>query len=248
MIKRGFTMIKNLSLLLICLFSIAAFAKQSKNINQVSDGYLQAYWFPVVNDDGSEGKSELMLRFLDTSHNVQHKVIDLYITKSKNNTPDKTDFNDPTSIKLIKDNFNSIPENFFKYHEGHIEQAGILTSNDAFSSVECDTRYYYSRFVGFKSLDKKSIDPEIIARASGCGGYPYIQSFIKKHNLKDAYFKSKPDLASSNIYKITENDSVIKIKTVNDKWLYVAVSDDSMPDYVGSKKGYILKSELELQY
>ncbi len=241
-------MIKKFSIFLILLFSIAASAKQSKVINQVSDGYLQAYWFPVVNDDGSEGKSELMLRFLDTSHNVKNKVINLYITKSKNNIPEKTDFNDPTSIKLIRDNFKSIPENFFKYHEGHIEQAGTLISNDKFSSVECDTRYYYSRFVDFKSSDKKSIDPEIIAKASGCGGHPYIQSFIKKQTLKDAYFKSKPELVSSNIYKITESDSIIKIETINDQWLYVAVSDDSKPDYIGDKKGYILKSELELQY
>ncbi|CCP08371.1 hypothetical protein BN440_3367 [Erwinia amylovora MR1] len=70
-------------LIVTLLYSFAVYANDSEANEKNIEGILQAYWFPAVNDDGSEGKSELMLRFLDGSSQTSPKVINLFKTKTE---------------------------------------------------------------------------------------------------------------------------------------------------------------------
>ncbi|WP_034948176.1 hypothetical protein [Erwinia oleae] len=59
-----------------------------------------------------------MLRFFEENKSSK-KVIEFYKVKDeKNNIPAETDFNNPTTIKLIHSTFERIPDGFFNFKGG----------------------------------------------------------------------------------------------------------------------------------
>ncbi|AUX73789.1 hypothetical protein [Erwinia pyrifoliae] len=233
-------------LIVTLLSSFAVYANDSEANEKNIEGILQAYWFPAVNDDGSEGKSELMLRFLDGSSQTSPKVIDLFKTKNREGLPENSNFTDARTIALIKKEFIAIPDNFFRFKEGHIEQAGSLTLSSELENVECDNKNYYAHFISFKATASGQHNAEDIARRSGCGGYPWLQRFSKNLNKETVTFKSQPDAKSKVVYTVTTDDTVVKIKSINAEWIYAAIYDESKPEMSGNIRGYILKSDLSL--
>jgi len=238
-------MIKNLftGLLLLCGLSSLA---NADNLTQ-HPGVLQAYWLPVFNDDGSQAEPELLLRFLDTSNAQKKIVVDLYKERNADG-PQNSVFGKPEDIARIRHDFATIPDNFFRFKEGHIEQNGVLTQSGFFSQVECDHRYYYAKFVAFKPVTKSGDYTQEIGELAGCGGQPWQVGYQVNPAKGKVYLKARPDMNSQNLVPLTTDDSVIKIRTIDAEWLYVAVYDAGKPDSMSDRRGYIRKSALTNWY
>ena len=139
-------------------------------------------------------------------------------------------------------NVAEIPENFFPYQEGHVEQAGILTLEGLSSIIECDAPY---TFVGFESFEPLPLTDETRAftasvlaepHRGGCGSVaPWEESFM----LRDGQvIFAEPD-ENSEVVAEPSMPVVFKIRTINDDWMKVYSYPD--PDV----RGYVRILELE---
>ena len=236
-------MIKEIPILLICLFSVAAFAKESKTINQVSYGYLQAYWFPQWSADGKAQSPYIMMRFFATD---KANARTFYLYESKDKQGVKDDFDEHKTKKFIKDNFKNIPEEFFKYREGHVEQAGNLVYSNLTIIHECNSKQKYVKFVSFIPNQKQTGDVTQLESQSGCNAEPYTVMFTLKEGKEPVYLKSEPSVQSKNSSNKPVELPLVKIKTVNSEWVYVALYDASKPGSRSQATGYLKLSDLDV--
>lgn len=214
-----------IKLLMVCmmLFSAHVLATDSKE-----EGFLQAFWLPDWNDNNINNPS-LELRFFSYNKTGKlEKVIEI----------DKKDLN----VKFVKDKFNNIPDEFLRYKEGHVEQRGELTFSHFIVTKDCDANTYSANYVAFTPDNKSTpLSQEI----KSCGSYPYQLSYMIKEGQPTIMLKDKPNDDGKKIAVAPADKPLIKIKTIDDNWYYVAVYDDSKPESMGDVRGYIKSSVLD---
>lgn len=208
------------------LIALMAFSFQSV-ADTVKKGVLQAYWLPQWNDGVNTPRFEL--RFFPFSDDgKQNKVINL----------DSSEIKEP----FVKKIFEPHSTEFFKTKEGHIEQSGVIKLKDINNTHECDSSVWQAKMVSFeKNNDIFKIDE----RNEECGAYPYLISYQLKDGIDNVALKDKPDADGKVISRVDNQHSLIKVRSVNSQWLYVAEYDASKLDLLGDKKGYVEYQKLE---
>lgn len=237
------SMIKGISILLLCLFSVAAFAKQNENVNYVSEGYLQAYWFPQWSADGKVQSPYIMMRFFATD---KANARNFYLYESKDKQGVKDNFDEHKTERFIKNNFKNIPDEFFKYKEGHVEQAGNLVYSNVTIIHECNSKQKYVKFFSFIANQMQTGDVTQLESQSGCNAEPYTVMFTLKEGKQPVYLKSEPSDQSRNSNNKPVELPLVKIKTVNSEWVYVALYDASKPESRSQTTGYLKLSDLDV--
>lgn len=237
---------RKLTLLITGLFSLctvffgaSAFASAQKNIT----GVLQAYWFPQWNDEGKAKPPLIMMRFFETDGKDNHTYF-LYDMKEKGEVKDY--FNVKQMEKFIKSNFKNTPEEFFKFKEGHTEQPGRLIFSDEMVISECDSKKIYAKFNDFKPDSAGRYDVKELELKSGCDPEPYMVMFTIKDGIKNIYLKSKPDEKSANVSDEPVSQPLVKIKTIDNEWVYVSLYDASQSDSQSKMKGYLNIKDLDV--
>lgn len=208
------------------LIALMAFSFQSL-ADTVKNGVLQAYWLPQWNNGLNTPKFEL--RFFPFSDNgKQGKVINI------ENSATKEDF--------FKDNFESYSGDFFKVKEGHIEQSGVIRLKQINKIQECDSTVWQAKMVSFERNNKNL---KVKEQSGECGSYPYLISYQLKDGVDTITLRDKPETEGKVIYRIDNQHSLIKLRNVNSKWLYVAEYDASKENLIGEHQGYIEYSNIE---
>lgn len=208
------------------LIALIAFSFQTL-ADTVRNGVLQAYWLPQWNNGLNTPKFEL--RFFPFSDNgKQGKVINI-----DSSTTNET---------FVKDNFESYSDDFFKFKEGHIEQSGVIRLKKINKTQECDSTVWQAKMVSFVRNNKNL---KVEEQSIECGSYPYLISYQLKDGVDIVTLRDKPENDGKVIYRIDNQHSLIKIRNVNSKWLYVAEYDASKENLIGEHQGYIEYSNIE---
>ena len=198
-------------------------------------GTLQAYWRAAWNEEATINTPELRFRYFPAKGSPEHdKIVEISFNM---NDAEKTDF--------IKNNFQKIPAKFLKYKEWYVNQKGDLTINQIKHYIECDTDHYIASFVSFKPVYAAS-DATSEEKATSCnrGGFPYLTFYTLKADVKAGQLKSEPSETAKNSYTLCQQESIIKIETINDEWMYAAVYDSDAKNLMSSRKGYIKIKDL----
>jgi len=206
-------------------------------------GILQAYWMPQSDENGQPKSPYIMMRFFET--NEKHNKT-FYLYESKNSKGVKDYFEENKAENFIKEKFKNIPEDFFKFKEGHAEQYGIITYSGVVILSECDNKQNFVKLNSFISGSTTRYNLQKIESRSGCDSQPYSVMYTIKSNRKDVFIKSRPSEQSENIESKPIDKPLVKVKTVNDEWEYVALYDATMPADMSKIKGYIRTQDLEV--
>lgn len=227
---------------LIRYFSLAALAfvviRCAYASQTLDKGILQAYWKASWNDSATVNTPVLGFRyFYFDVKQKKEKTVDIALSG-----------NQYKQIDFIKNNFKNIPDNFFQYKEWYINQAGVLTVDRIKNYIECNANNYTANLVRFSS-DSSSQNPqtdkfEALASCGQNGRYPYLTGYHLKPGLDKAWLKSSPDDNASNTFPVPDDKSLVKIKTINLQWIYVAFYDYTRDDRLSEQKGYIKLSDL----
>jgi len=220
-------------------FGASAFATTQKNMT----GVLQAYWFPQWSDEGKPKPSIIMMRFFETD-GKDNRTYFLYDTKGKSGVKDY--FKVKEAENFIKSNFKNTPEEFFKFKEGHTEQHGMLAISDELVIAECDSKKNYAKFYSFKPDSESDFDIKKLELKSGCDPEPYAVMFTIKDGRENVYLKSKPDEKSGVVTDKPVSQPLVRIKTIDDKWVYVSLYDASQPNSQSATKGYVKMKDLDM--
>jgi len=192
----------------------------------MNEGVLQAYWLPQWN--GNVNTPELELRFfVFSTDGKQKKVIDL-----DSSTLDKN---------FIEKKFGTSASEFLRSKEGHIEQSGNIVLSDISGKKECDSTIWQAKYVSF---EKKQHTFKIDENNGVCNSYPYLISYQLKSDVKEVNVMDKPSDSAKIDYQIDNQHTLVKIKTVDANWFYVAEYDESQKGLVGEKKGYVKANQL----
>lgn len=132
-----------------------------------------------------------------------------------------------------------VPENFFRYREGHIEQPGVLTFQGLSSLIECDAPYTFVEFESFAPLamtdETRVFTEHVLAepQRGGCGSEkPWEESFM----LGDGQAIYAEPSEESDILETPSTVVVIKIRTFDDRWIEVyAYGDTAVRGFVRSE-------------
>ncbi|PWC10125.1 hypothetical protein [Brenneria corticis] len=220
---------KILSLLFFIVIAPSSFANQ-----KINDGILQAYWLPIWNDSATVNNPVLYFRYFSLDENSRiDKIINLDVDTGK-----KKD-------NLLKEYFKDIPHNFLKYKEGHIERIGGLVVDNISVTKECDHTYHNARLITFTPGQNREFDIQKLEESAGCEAYPYVVTYSVKEGVDSLYFKETPSASAKKSAEIPVGTPLIKIKTINDKWILAAIYDAGKPDLLGNPQGYIELDKLQ---
>lgn len=217
------TTIKNifitLSFFIFC--SVKAFASETMT------GILQAYWQPDWTTN-NVNNPELLLRLLkvDEKGNLKETV-----------NINKTGLNE----RFIRAHFHATPNEFYKFHEGYVNQAGILKYDNFVKSGECGGNVANANYVDFTPLD---VNVKVNSLIGQCDPHPYKLIYRLKDNIKSISLKESPNTSSKTIREFNSDYTITKIKTIDSKWFYVANYDEGQKDDIGENKGYIESDKL----
>ena len=203
----------------------------------LENGTLQAYWSKEWNAKGTVSTPRLGFRYLTQDHK---KFIAIAVKGDQ--------------IKFIKEHFKNIPHNFFKYKEWYVNQTGNLTLYKVKQSTLCNASIYNATLLSFTpnySAPPTNTALYELTAQGGCnqnGHYPYIITYLIKEGLNDIDVKEKPSDNAKTIEKATRaNDIFIKIKTIDNDWIYTGIYDAASPNLILKPRGYVRIRQLELQ-
>ncbi|QDY40869.1 hypothetical protein [Candidatus Pantoea soli] len=202
----------------------AASGQMAVSSEVVKNGTLQAYWLPHWHNNVNS--PELLLRFSTDQKNSAAIIINISgVDKIKN---------------FIAKEFSYIPDEFFKYKEGHVEQYGSLKFSGLFSTKECDARIYQATLISFTTQQTKKNFTD-----NGCDNYPWLITMMLRDGIQQAELHSEPLPDSEKVAVISSQTPLVKVRTVNQDWFYVANYDESQPELTGKTAGYIQSTFLE---
>lgn len=222
--------------LLFLLFSSLALSHYSFADQLLTGGIFQAYWKAEWNDDATVNTPQLGFRYFPAEESLKKvKVIDILM-----------DGDEQDKISFIKSHFQNIPDNFLRFKEWYVNQKGDLTVKEIKHYIECDADNYIADFVSFTpdwpKFGEKTDDN------TGCvygGSFPYLTAYTLKSDAKSGQLRHEPDNNAKISYTFTQDYNVVKIKTINKEWMYVALHDLTRPDPLSDKRGYIKFSDVE---
>ncbi len=136
--------------------------------------------------------------------------------------------------QLVKKYFNNIPNNFFKYSEGVLEQEAEVTLDEYRTFVECDRRHFYAKLI---AIEKTVGNARLMGQEEGEAQGFAVDFYMV--NSKDGYanLRRTADKNGKILARIPNDVMFEKIKTEGD-WFYVQQTDK--PEL----KGYVHKSQV----
>lgn len=93
---------------------------------------------------------------------------------------------------------------------------------------ECDSTVWQAKIVSFKKINA---DFTVTEHNEECNSYPYLNTCQLKEGVDSIALKDKPESKGKVIYRIDNQHSLVKVKSVNSEWLYVAEYDESKKRY-----------------
>jgi hypothetical protein len=204
-------------LLLLALLSLpfSSLADTFKN------GVLQAYWLPNWNADINS--PELKLRFFVFSKDgKQQEVVNIE--------------NSPLDENFIKNEFATSSGDFFKFKEGHIEQAGKVKLTNFSHHTECDAKTFQAKLIKFKAAKENF---EIDESNGACERSPYLITYQLKDGVSKVEVFNNPNNSAEQVGVIDNQHTLVKVRSVNSEWFYMAKYDESKKDLMGLPKGYV---------
>ncbi|QHM72358.1 hypothetical protein [Mixta intestinalis] len=228
---------KNLISLFALLCTTVFLSSGALAEKKLKDGVFQAYWKAEWNESATVNTPQLKFRYLPIKDSLkENKVINIIMAGSEEE-----------KIEFIKNNFHNIPANFLKYKEWYVNQKGDLTVKEIEKHMECNTDNYTAAFVSFfPDSPPVTIDANTF-KDTGCndgGSFPYLTSYVLKPSSKTGQLRQEPGDSAKVIHTFTQDDSIAKIKTIDEKWMYVSLYDYTKPDLLSDKKGYIKFSDV----
>lgn len=200
-------------------------------------GVLQAYWASEWNAEGTVNTPHLGFRYLTSDRNR-------FIAIAINGEP----------TQFIKNNFKNIPDNFFTHKEWYVNQAGNLTIDSIKTSVLCNASIFDAKMIHFSpnySTEPFDTVPYEETALGGCnknGRYPYIITYLIKEGLDHIDVKAEPNDNSETIEKAgPDNDIFIKIKTIDNDWIYTGYYNAASPNMISRPRGYVRINQLEIE-
>lgn len=218
----------------LLFFSITVSAEE-----KLTGGTLQAYWRADWNAEATINTPELKFRYFPAKGSpYEEYIIDIIL----NGTEEE-------KIAFIKKNFANIPGHFLDYHEWYVNQQGTVTVKKIEEYMLCNSSNYEAEFISFTPvLFNENINTQEEKRHTNCGyggRYPYLTTYTLKSDAKSGQLRHKPDDNAKISYTFTQDYNVVKIKTINKEWMYVALHDLTRPDPLSDKTGYIKFSDVE---
>ncbi len=203
---------------------------------ELRHGILQAYWQPDWNTDATVNTPKLAFRYFYFGKNTKdNKVVDITVKGSE-----------AEQIAFIKNNFTHIPDNFIKYKEWYVNQYGAITSPKLVKYMECNADNYKAEMQSFtpEKQDNHPQDP-ITDDVGGCGSStPYLVLYQLKEGQKQLTLKQAAAETASQTAQVTSDETLAKIKTVDNTWVYVAIYDESAKGHLSNKRGFVKLSDL----
>lgn len=111
---------------------------------------------------------------------------------------------------------------------------------------ECNNKQNYVKFDSFTPLSGKKYDITQLESRSGCDSQPYSVMYTIKNDNEKVFLKLAPSENSENVENKPVQQPLVKIKTVNNYWVYVALYDASMPNTMSHVKGYLKINDLKV--
>lgn len=212
------------------LFLLMTPALQAEQL--MSEGILQAYWKAEWNDDATMNTPKLALRFFPaTDSSLRDKVFDIRFKDQK------------TALTFVIKNFKTLPDNFLRYKEWFTNQKGTLYLKNPEPYIECRSENYMAEIINFIPDFSVSFSDttsyEDMAHCGYNGDRPFLTSYYLNPEYKIGYFNSEPGDNVAYVKTFNIRDRIVKISTVNKQWIYAAVYDDTKPDRLGDRKGYV---------
>jgi len=223
-------------------------------------GVMQAYWLPVWNEETEENDKYLLFRFAPDADSLS-PLPKLYESGTlaepaliELQPPAKTDagmgaisfFTNEKMFEQVKKDFQSIPDNFFRYREGHIEQNGTLLIDHYASEKACGQRAFFAQLLSFVPQKNTLAAGELAKRfetEAGCGsGAPYDEIFIvNAPEDTEVALKAAPDEGSETVRMLAADEPIVKVETFNERWVKVSLYGQR------DVRGYLLKSQLSVE-
>ncbi|WP_341645976.1 hypothetical protein [Thauera sp. SDU_THAU2] len=214
-------------------------------------GVLQAYWVPSW-PDGSTEQRTLFMRFFPDARSLpvlprieeaggppsQPASIQLYHGTPLADGTFATEFPLETAIPLLDRLFPHIPPNFFRYKEGDAVAAVTLRMEHLSALIECDKRLFFGDFAAMEPSSTRR-DPAQLhkdissaAAAADCGDVlPYLEYYQVSSEAGRAELKAQPDEHAPGITVLDTGQPVLKLQTINDKWVQVRTRRDGTPPH-----------------
>ncbi|EIE3256420.1 hypothetical protein LDH75_003903 [Escherichia coli] len=200
----------------------------------IKQGILQAYWLPVWNEDGTQSTPHLKYRYIVSGNGSDvEQVIEINNADSGLN------------VSSFNRYFDNVPQNFMIFREGHVERAGAVSLTNIKRNTECDHNYYQASLVAFTPSRNQAFNLDELEKNAGCESYPYIVTFTLKGQAKGVHFKSSPEESAEDSDIIPVNSPLIKIRTINARWIEAAVYDENKPGLIGTPGGYVRIDNLQ---
>ncbi|MGD8107916.1 hypothetical protein ACQE32_14880 [Pantoea sp. FN0302] len=218
---------KKFTLLLFLLFSPIIQAQELS-----SEGILQAYWKAEWNGEGTVNEPELALRFFPAETSSSWgKVFDIRLKNQRK------------AIEFVIRNFKVIPDNFLLHKEWFVNQKGTVFLKNPEHYIECSTENYMAILLDFiPDFSAKASDTTAYEEMGRCGyngARPFLTSYYLNPEYKKGYFLLEPNDNADYVKTFTIRDRLVKIKTINEKWIYATIYDDQKENKLGDTKGYI---------
>jgi hypothetical protein len=156
-------------------------------------------------------------------------------------------------IKALLKNVDNVPDNFFRYRERFVLLPATLRFSGLVAFKECDDYHFTGKFIEIRDTPKALPNQE--NEASGlpvtCGTPLYDETFSVRAKLADRVeVRTAPDMASDVSFSLENDATVLKIRTVNDDWLYIKAMPEDSPYSPSAKNkaiyGYIHRPSLEI--
>lgn len=208
---------KYISILMLIFVSGLSMAKET-----LRNGVLQAYWMPVWN--GTVNTPQLKYRYM--SMNKNHELNGVY----------NLDMDSEHSLKRY---FKNIPDHFYTFREGHVEQGGSITLEQIEKIPECGHVSANARMLNFTPESAPVFNLDKLEKSAGCESYPYAVTFIIKPEPEPVYFKKQPNNHAENGQIIPRNTPLIRVKTIDPHWVQVAIYSERAPGLAGNPVGFV---------
>ncbi|GHU15729.1 hypothetical protein AGMMS50225_29000 [Betaproteobacteria bacterium] len=152
---------------------------------------------------------------------------------------------------ILKDVIN-IPENFFKYREGFVIIPAVFRLSNLIASKECDAYHFSAAFIDINEISNVLPEQEdaLSKLPVSCNSAPYDETFFVEAKIAESSserieVRSLPNIASDISAHLENGTIVLKVRTVDDNWVYIKAIPGDTPYSTDAKKpvvfGYLYK-------
>ncbi|MDR3053798.1 MAG: DUF4431 domain-containing protein [Zoogloeaceae bacterium] len=181
---------------------------------------------------------------------IQPKMIDILNSKPltvSSSFPEK-------DIRALLKDVENMPENFFKYRERFVLFPATVRFSNFSASIECDTWHTAATFLEVKDIPGMLPEQETGVKkfSAACGLTPYDETFIiTARTGKHFAVSASPDATSRVSARLENGTQALKIRTINDNWLYIQAVPGNHPYAADAKNpavfGYLYKPAVMLE-